>query len=96
MFYKNTMSQISEQEKRKIERFENGNPAGVIISLLFILAFIIWKVFVFRRAGRSGSGWAVFFSMLMFPFDAITFLWKAKNCIAGDVKVKGLAPNVSM
>lgn len=58
----------------------SNNPVAFVIACIIAVAFIIWKIFIFRRAGRSGSGVAVFFSMLMFPLDALVLLWKQKQC----------------
>lgn len=65
-----------------VQEEKKTNPVVAVLGLLMAILFIGWKIFVFRRAGRSGSGWAVFFSMLAFPFDALVFLWKKKECIA--------------
>ncbi len=55
---------------------------AVIIGLVFMLAMIVWKIFLFRHAARTSNGWAVFFSMLTTPFDAITFMFKKKCLVA--------------
>lgn len=73
------MSQVAEDNQRK----SNASTVfAIIFAVVLLVALIVWKVIIFKRAARTMNGWAVFTAFFSPPFDALTFLFK-KKCASG-------------
>ena len=81
----NRPAQITGQagpEKKEI------NPAiAIVIGVLIAVAFIAWKIFLFRHAARTSNGWSVFFATFVTPLDALSLLFK-KKCVVSKLLPK--------